>query len=203
MPPDFDMVKSSIEQPPSILITSPDVGNTTTMDNFYMTLQQQPSSPSSSSSSSPFMQAPVLSSQTNQFHQHTNNSNNSKHHLRRNTPLTVQTQNLSSPMDMNFLSDGRSPTSPYSNYHTPMASTPVSPNAFLSDDDAISPRTPNTISPSQPPNSSESVMMNHLLQQEQQHQQQIDHQQSHHEQQQLLHIQMGQMLANDRFSFRM
>ncbi|SAL96345.1 hypothetical protein [Absidia glauca] len=149
IPSDFDMNKPSAapssttapDQPPSILITSPDVGNSTSMDNYYLPLQDQQQPHHHQPSSSPFMQAPILSSQNPHHHhhhhhhhqqqqqqqpsQHFHPSNNTKPTLRRTTPLTVQTQNLSSPVDMTFLGDGRSPISPsYSAYHTPLSSTP-------------------------------------------------------------------------------
>ncbi|KAI8328238.1 HSF-type DNA-binding-domain-containing protein [Chlamydoabsidia padenii] len=189
IPSDFDMTKSTTttDQTPSILITSPDVGNSNSMENYYLPLQDQ-------HSSSSFMQAPILSSQNQHHQQQQHFHNNTKQTLRRTTPLTVQTQNLSSTLDMTFLGDGRSPISPsYSAYHTPLSSTPVSPNAFLSDDDGPSlysphsPHTPNNIGSSQQQMTTNGGMMNQLptLQQ--------------HQQQQLQ--QHGQLLPNDAYSF--
>ncbi|ORZ25865.1 HSF-type DNA-binding-domain-containing protein [Absidia repens] len=180
--PDFEMTKSTTDQPPSILITSPDVGNPTTLDNYYLLLQeQQKQTTTASSSSTHLMQTSTLSSQTAQQHiQHY--YTHSKQNLRRSTPLTVQTQNLSSssPMDMTFLHDGRTPTSPaHSAYYTPFSSTPVSPNAaFLTDDDSRtiysphSPHTPNTIASTSQGNQN-GASMTHISTIQQQQQQQL------------------------------
>ncbi|CAO3600010.1 unnamed protein product [Absidia cylindrospora] len=182
--PDFEMTKSTTDQPPSILITSPDVANPSTLDNYYyLLLQDQQQTTTASSSSTPF----TLSTQITQHHY-----TNSKQNLRRSTPLTVQTQNLSSPspMDMTFLRDGRTPTSPaHSAYYTPFSSTPVSPNAaFLTDDDSHSiyrphsPHTPNTIAV----NRNGAATMDHIST--------IQHQQ------QQQRLQSTQLLSNGIFS---
>ncbi|CAO3641424.1 unnamed protein product [Cunninghamella blakesleeana] len=161
--------KPNSEQPPSIMITSPDVGNPS---NYYLLEQQHHQS--QNTPSSPYIQAPTVQSQHQQH--------NGRQHIRPTIPLTVQTQNLtpSSSMDMAFLHDGRSPISPaYSDYHTPLSSTPVSPNTFYSDDD----NTSNIFSPHTPLQHNMSSNSFNTLNQQQQ-------------------LQNNQMLQNQPFSFQ-
>ncbi|KAI9307234.1 hypothetical protein BJ944DRAFT_27620 [Cunninghamella echinulata] len=155
------------------------------MNNYYLQDQQHNHSPSSPS----FIQAPTVQSQNNNSnHHHHHQHQHGRQSMRPNIPLTVQTQNLtpSSSMDMAFLHDGRSPISPaYSDYHTPLSSTPASPNnTFFSEDDSTS----NIFSPHTPLQQHHNLSNSsfHSLNQQQQQQQ------LHHD----------QVLQNQNFSFQ-
>ncbi|KAI8069606.1 HSF-type DNA-binding-domain-containing protein [Gongronella butleri] len=123
------------DQMPAILITSPDVQHTT---------MNIPTVPSMSSPSVPSQHAYNTHQHAHHHHHHAPPNDDPMNYTKatsapRRTPplLTVQTQNLSpSPM---FLSDGRSPVSPCSAYHTPLSSTPVSPHNLMPDDGLYSP----------------------------------------------------------------